>query len=383
MKTKELEPSEKSCWIVGGDFHLLKKPGMWSGRAEIAGDDIYAMKQLADIAREYEADVILLGDTLDAVTNLPRPVVVLQSLLGPLIAEGHKVRYIQGQHEIVVQAHYENYPWLSVCKGTEHMHGCTFDFLGKRAFALDYFPQAFEALNLACIPSDTEVLFLHGTAEEVFEMSHHFSIENIPDHVRLILAGDYHEPIDHTTESGQRIVYTGSAWMRSASEPMDKYVLKVTEKAGELSIERIPLKTRPILRYSVLTDAQKHGDITLDESLPEPLQKPVVIVDVPIDAEEYTLLAQSYHAHTLGSVVSGNTLEYINIGDDNDSDEQILERYVDRVAYSSEFEFTLDLMQNSTDDALQRLREKLGIETKDVVVAPVGATADEGEVNLT
>lgn len=381
MKIRNLPQGSKKSAIITADIHLLKKPGMWSGRAEIAGDDVFAMQQIVDLARQHDSDLYILGDTLDAVTTLPRPVIVAQSLLEPLATDGHLVRYIQGQHEIVVQAHYENYPWLSVCRGAEHMHACVFDFFGKKAFALDYFPQAFEALNFACIPDDTEVLFLHGTAEEVMGIGFHFSMANVPDHVKYIFAGDYHEPVHHQDEHNRQLTYTGSAWLRSADEPLDKYVLKVEPgSGGELMAERIPLKTRTVLKYSQMKEEQKAGDITLDDALPEPLRKPVVIVDMPIDEEEYARLVENFHLHSVGSVVTDSQFEYINVGDEDDTDEQILEHFVDRRQCESEFSFTLDVIQNSVEDALQRLREKLGISTDDITAEPVAA--GNVEINL-
>lgn len=378
MKINELEAANKETAIIAADVHLLKKPGMWSGRSEIAGDDVFALQQIAELTKEYDADLYLLGDTLDSVTNLPRPVIVVQAVLEPLIADGHSVRYLQGQHEIVVQAHYENYPWLSVCRGAEHIHGCTFDFFGRRAFALDYFPPVFEALNLSFIPEDTEVLFLHGTAMEVHGIGFHFAMENVPSHVKTIFAGDYHEATGHEL-NGTKLCYPGSAWMRSVSEPLDKSVLKVTKEGDNIQVERIPLKTRTILKYSNMDEQQKAEGVAIDESLPETMRRPLVIVDTPIVEDEYSRLAEHFHVYTAGSKVSEKLFEYINSGDTK-SDEDILSQYVDKEGFESQFAFTLDVIQSSVGDAVQRLKERLNITTDDVTVDE--SESDNTEINL-
>lgn len=376
MKHGTLSSTSCNSIIIAADIHLRKKPGMWANRAEIAGDDVFAFQQIAELAVKNDSDLYILGDTMDSVTNLPRPLVVARECLKPVLEKKLAVRYIQGQHEIVVQAHYDNYPWLSLIDGTEHMHRCRFELFGKKAYALDYFPESFEALNFAIVPDDTEVLFLHGTAKEVFPLGGHFSVENLPESVKFVFCGDYHVPVLHEWDD-KVLIYTGSAWLQSAAEPTEKSALKVNH---DFTMERIPIKTRPIYRYSEIVDDLSILSSPPDTALPEALRRPIVIVDAEIDSQESTQLAENAHIYNVGSSSESSGSVFINVAEDY-SDEEILERFADKQEHPSEFEFTLDVIQNPAIDALSRLRGKLGIEDVDVR-AKVNTHVDEPEINL-
>jgi len=385
VKIETLNDSSKKTAIIAADIHLLKKPGMW-GRAEIAGDDIFALQQIVDIVKEYDADLYLLGDVLDSVTNLPRPLVVAQQLLEPLITAGHKVRYIQGQHEIVVQAHYNNYPWMSLVSGTEHMAERQFNFLGKHAYAFDYFSETFELERLAKIPENTEVLFMHGTAAEVFPMAAHFSLANIPQHVRTIFAGDYHVATEYKEDSGRILIYTGSTRLTACDESPDKSVIMASlTDEGLLQYQRLPLKSRTVVKYSELPKLiLERGKLPEDTELPEQLRKPVILINQPIDRVEYVRLAEYSHLYSTSGASPNSSCEMIIEDVERQTDEEILARYVDREKYPEEFAFTLDIIQNPIDNALKRLRDKLGILDDDFNIKMPAAVAqtEETKINL-
>ena len=372
---KKLPDSTKECAIFAADMHILKKPGMWSGRAEIKGDDLFALNQVVDTAIEHQADLYLGGDILDAVTNLPRPIVNIQEAFNRYFAaveDGH-IRYIQGQHEIVVNAHYENYPWLSLIPQCEYMGHTSFKFFGFKAFALDYFSLAFEDLLLSQIPKGTQVLFLHGSADVATPFEPHFHVEKLPDTVKIILAGDWHICSEYALPNNGRLFYPGSTWMNSSSECIEKHVLKVTKDGNALKVDQIPLKTRPIYKVSTLDLEKPLQDQILDDpnliaQLPEELQTPVFIVDVPTDPAGYAQLMQHGHIHTTGSANPDvPTVDEVN-KERKLSNEEILARYADKDKYPDQFQFTLDVIENPAQDAIERLKEKLGITEEDLAV---------------
>ena len=345
--------------ILVGDLHVLKKPGMWSGRQEIAGDDEFALMQISDLCREKKADLYLLGDTLDALTNMPRPMVLLKKYLEPLIEAGHKVRYIQGQHEMIVSNDLTNYPWMDLIDGTEHLHGKSFDLMGRKAYALDYFPESFQHLELSKVPEDCEVLFLHGTAAEIVPFNAHFSMDLVKDDT-IVFAGDYHEPLDYVHGDGRSVHYTGSMHLRSTSEPREKSVIFLDGSKDVSEFERLPLKTRKIVKLTEL-DAELY-DTTARADVPENIQKPIVLIDRPAAREELHKLAQDTHVYiTPAANPDIPTPEEMDEQEDT-SDEEILARYISKEEFPVEFQFTLDLLQNPAGDAMRRLRKTLEIE---------------------
>ena len=385
-KKKSLYDSSSECAVIAGDLHLLRKPGMWSGRSEISGDDIYALQQVVDIAKDAKADLYLLGDVLDAVSILPRPLVGMKKALTDYPFDKQCVRYIQGQHELVVQANYENYPWLSMIDGTEHMAAHPFKFLGFNAFALDFFPQAFEDMYLSTIPTGTEVLFLHGTADMVMPLNSHFTMDKIPESVKVIFAGDYHVGGEYIYESRVKLLYTGTTWFTESTEPIDKYVYMVTKNGKSLDIKQVQLRTRPIYKVSDLDMTQDTVTLptwTYLSELPEKMREPVIIVNEPIDQVDYAkLVVLGGHTHTTGSANPDvPSLEAV-AREEEMSNAEILERYCDAEKYPAEFAFTLDVIENPVEDAIQRLKTKCGIEEEGgdaEVLATVGAVNLDGD----
>jgi len=384
-KKQKVKSTGRNKAILAADLHLLKKPGMWAGRAEISGDDIFALKQIAELAIEKDADLYLLGDVLDSATNLPRPIVAAQQALGTLADEG-RVFFIQGQHELIVQAHYENHPWLSLIRGTQHIGGASFEFMGCKAFALDYFPAAFEALEFSKIPADTDILMLHGTSDTAMPIAPHFSMKSLEKfkNLKIVFAGDYHQPLELVSPGNVRLFYTGSTWQISANEPREKSVLFVEKSDGVLSINRLPLRTRKILKLSELYNIDGELDVSSlteepDETLPKELRMPVLLIDVPADQSLYEELAQNAHLHTTSSanpdvVTRENADSELELSND-----QILQMYADKEAHPEKFAFTLDIIENSVEPVLKRLKDKFKIEEVDLTI---GAESQTTEINL-
>lgn len=372
--------TKNSSTIIAGDLHLLKKPGMWSGRSEIAGDDVFALEQLVEICGK-DSDLMLLGDVFDTVTNLPRPIMAATKLLQGLATQ-KRLRFIQGQHEIVCQAHYENYPWLSLIDGAEHVGGKKFEFMGFKAYGMDYFPLAFESLEFAKAPKDIDILFMHGTIDTAMPMAFHFTADSLKQFtdLRMLFAGDYHQAIDLVV-GDCTVMYTGSTWQISADEPRAKSVIKVTRSGDAITVERIPLKTRKIVKLSELFDAHFDMDLAplkdIDKSLPKELQLPVILVDQPTPPELYEQLAQHGHLYTTSAANPDLPTRELVDKYGELSNAEILQGYVDKEKNPEQFAFTLDVIENSAEDAVKRLKDKLGIKDVDHTI-PAAAP----EINL-
>jgi len=348
--------------VITADLHLKRKPGLWSGRAEIAGDDEYAFEQVVDYVIENKCDLYLLGDVLDSVTNMPRPLCILEEQMAKLKSNEIVVRYIQGNHEMVAGGAHEQSPWLSVFKHAEGINGMPFDFMGLKAYALDYFPLAFAPMVLSQVPSDAEVLFMHGTVDSVTPFNHHFEAEMIPEHVKMVFAGDWHEHAVVSLDDGRQLFYPGSTYLCSASEATDKYFLEVDPA---LNVTSVPLKGRVIMKSS---DLQARGsfddldkELAVDDTLPEALQRPVVIVDTPCSTEDYVRLGEHAHVYTLAKATKTPTIE-VDLSSDFLSNAEILEQCMDKEAHPGEFKFILDVIENPASDAIDRLKEELAVE---------------------
>lgn len=354
--------------IVCSDLHLLKKPGMWSGRADIQGDDKFALHQIIDLCIEYKADLYILGDVLDTATTLPRPLVILQQEFARLkeAAPDTVIRYIQGQHEMSVQSYAEHRPWLDVVGMAEHISRKSFDFLGLKAYALDYFPPGFSVEAFSTIPEDAEVLFLHGTADQAMPFNPHFHVEEIPQNVRLVFAGDYHDPIELAYPRGDqekgKLMYCGSTWMTETSEAGPRYVFLAEHDGEDIVWQRLQLKTRPIFWYSKLEDGLLEQSF---DDLPEEVRKPLVLIDLPVDADELGLISTKAFTYITRSGKPGESFADRTLTCEEEeelSDSIVLGRFVDEHTQKSEFEFTLDVLNSPVEDAVGRLKQRLGVQ---------------------
>lgn len=346
--------------ILSGDLHLLRKPGLWASRSEIAGDDIFALDQVIQICLDNDATPFFLGDVLDSVSNLPRPLVALHGALKRL---NKPFKFMQGNHDSIKAGHSDgSYTWLSILDGAEHVDGKVFEFEGKKAYALDYFPEPEAKEALLTIPSDTEVLFLHGSCDLAMPINYHFKAEDLPSSVKYVFAGDWHICESFKLPNGGVLWYTGATYLTRVTEPLDKYVLKVWADGSDLKIEKVPLKTRPVYRASELSSAV---GILTDTRLPEEVQRPLVLVDTYMEEEDYEEMAKYGHLYTTYKAMP----MAISNRDDVEkiiNDEDLMKEYVTPEDKPILFKFLMNLLKGSVETAINILKADLEFDLKTV-----------------
>jgi hypothetical protein len=148
-----------------------------------------------------------------------------------------------------------------------------------------------------------------------------------------------------------------------------------------IAISRVPLLTRKIVRLSELFNNDCMDDLesikVKDPALPQSLQTPVILVDLPVTADEDLMHRLSAIGHlytTSGANPDVPTRELVS-GTAQMSNRDILRNYADEVAHPSQFEFTLDVIEGPVDQAVKRLKDRLGIKDSDHVAGVVDDTA--------
>jgi DNA repair exonuclease SbcCD nuclease subunit len=385
--------SGNSKAVITADLHLKTKPGLWSGRSEICGDDEYGLQQVVDVAADHGADLYILGDALDKVSNLPRPSVLLQRHLSRVLAGDSTVRYIQGNHDMVAQDDYATEPWLSVVHGEhgvrpQHIDGCLFDFCGMAGYALDFFPAAYAEETLASVPSEAQVLMLHGSVSLCMP-NYQFTPELIPEHIQYVFAGDWHPYSMFKPRDGLRIMYPGDTYMWRTSEDQDKYCLLVEQTDDGIDVTPIKLNRRPVFYVSdflteneqvdtdELTAAINNADLPADA--PEELHTPVMLLDAAVSAEKLAVLRQSVYLYSLAQSSDDSLTALQTPQEDDQSDAEVLEQFMPREQDAMVFDFTLDVIQNGVTNALERLKEKLEVSEEDIL-AMMKPTGDDDMV---
>jgi GTP cyclohydrolase FolE2 len=109
----------------------------------------------------------------------------------------------------------------------------------------------------------------------------------------------------------------------------------------------------------------------------------VILVDMPTDGATYEKLAEFAHLYTTSGanpdIPTPDTIAQVA----KLSNSEILEQFVDKAKKPEEFAFTLDVIENPVEDAVKRLKDKMGIKDVDRTVqtgpVEVNLEAEDGE----
>jgi hypothetical protein len=234
--------------IIQGDLHFSettysKLPQMW-------GDTEFALQQLVNRALRHNHDIVLAGDYLD--TKTPKAILLRTffRILKAALDVGRKVYVVQGQHDMgkipfACILDHPNIIWLN----KQLVQTDIGDVYG-----LDYQPRTILADEIAKVPPCVLLVLHqmgqeacdHGPKDDLNVRSWDMTFGDVPQHAEFIIAGDYHAPLDGITD-GRKWAYTGSATIRSFTEPQNKSFIELTSDGTNISMVRIPLLTRPML----------------------------------------------------------------------------------------------------------------------------------------
>lgn len=253
-------------FVFAADLHL--DTHIWSNTPEVQGDAFDAAAQVFNHTVHSKAKALVLGG--DIFNRHPTSEVVRFWLVAmkALKDAGIKVYAIQGQHGRTANG----VPWHSIENSCMDIHRQTIPiFNGVNLFALERMPGVMlkEHLDELKDRKDIQVLVLHqllkGTVPDI-QGSDSWDLDPdwVPEHIKLVLLGDLHEPLEIQPRL-TKFIYNGSTCLRSISEPSDKSFLVVKE---DLSVERIPLSTRVFKTYVIFAESQLKAAVDNIVALP-------------------------------------------------------------------------------------------------------------------
>jgi len=305
--------------ILFGDSHLdLHK---WADRPTLAGDSFCSFRQIVDLSIAKEASaVIAAGDLIDIRLPGSGVVMFVREQLQRLNKHGIQFCYIQGQHD------YADPPWLSsIDQNTIHMDKKLIEIEGIRFYGLDWRRSNELAEDLKNIPSKTQILVAHQVWSEFMgEGRSEGSWDQIPEHVKVLFTGDFHETHVLKTERGLRVISPGSTNLRKVNENTDKFVFILTRKNRQWRWHKHKLQTRRKLKRTVMSaDDLRHFKATIggaldklavelaDEGYPEEIRKPILYVkyDATLDCIGDIMEAVGDKAHLFESPQKYNKRE--------------------------------------------------------------------------
>lgn len=275
--------------VVSSDLHneycaYVTHPEMW-------GDSYHATRQLVDYAGQYGVPLILAGDLFDkaypdsyTLMRVFRMVNQLGNRPDPL-----NVLFTQGQHELC-----RRQPWLSLAGHPEHLHEVPYDIKGVGVYGLDWLPADQLAAAMPKVPGQCSVLVCHQVWAEFMgsiACPEGSLAELVPDHVRLVITGDFHgHRVLHLKNKNGRpftVLSPGSTTLQAIGEDPVKYCFLVLSDGREFEVRSLPLRGRRFLHASVRSDGQLADVAGLlssyevpaeDLALPAELRKPMYVV---------------------------------------------------------------------------------------------------------
>jgi len=246
--------AEAGQFVALGDLHLSRL--IYSGLPNMVGDGEFALKQFADycIASEIR-DAIFLGDNLDARFSPPDVLHVFFEHVGRMLSAGTSIHVLQGQH-----CRHMTIPIPLIADGLwtgdaklNSAHERCMSLGGISVYGLDWTPKTNLREAIERVSPEAEVFCGHQLIRQVLNIGKEEDEDScwdldlgwLPDSIKLALMADWHGRPQEGEFGELRWVYTGSATLRSISEPVKKSFVRVFREEDSLAIERIPLKTRP------------------------------------------------------------------------------------------------------------------------------------------
>lgn len=279
--------SVKEC-ILTGDLHLRKN--LWKNRHDLVGDTYFALGQIVQLCKQRHADVIIAGDVFDSPRPSAEDVLVLQEAGEVLAGEGLDLYLIQGNHD-------QSSPsWADTCGLVLPIHKHAFTILGEvRVYGLDYCPPSELQASLLTVPKDIDLLVCHQLLDLFFpKQGNNMEASWVPDHLKMVLVGDFHETLIKEDRRGIKFISPGSTSMQKINEVPAKSVFSLSCPNHKLNLERVPILSRKHFEYQlrveedlgrVLDDIRIYvrGDerLLLPENLRRPLVKICYCPDIP------------------------------------------------------------------------------------------------------
>jgi len=354
--------------LFASDTHL--HPTIWDDLPEVWGDAYRAFDQICLRAVEDdEVTTLLLGG--DVFDRQPRSCAMacFNRNMDRLREAGVPVYAIQGQHgRVYNHERDEVVPWPNVHDHVSNLNEQEVKLFPKfNLLGLDYRgPEELEK-RIKKIPKRVTAVMLHQMIRggvPMIEDVHNwdFDAEWFPKHVKLVLAGDLHLPVEFDVPGG-KLIYNGATVLRSISEPADKSYTLVGE---DMSIERVPIESRVFKQAKIFAD-QDLGKTVEAASEMEPDGVLYVRYDPRIEEVEEKLRAvgEGIHFYFKPSPVVDTVVGRGEVTlPDNVSPEGVLGEFVDRDKKPALHELVLSLLQAENEKAALEYQRRKALETE-------------------
>jgi hypothetical protein len=354
--------------VFAADLHLT--PLIWQDYPELREDSYNALMQILSYCLENRPTALILGgDVWNRSRPDPDSVVRFVRSVDTLVEAGIDVYAIQGQHERATP------PWTNVHKSIKYVGD------GRVSRIVDGDIGTFTMRGFDCQPANSireavkvakdecDIMLVHQLARQMINIEGAWDFDEtwVPANVKLILAGDYHEPV----KSG-RLYYSGSTHMRSIDERTQRSFITVGKK---FKVTRHKLEQRGVIEVLVndenqLAAAEKTIAAFKYGGRHEDIGRPVVYArinaDVPNVIERLKVACEDKHGGKFlkPKIIGGGVevVEQIQLPEGEVTLESCLSQAVDRDTDPKLHSFVLALLKSKEPRAVcEATRAELGL----------------------
>jgi hypothetical protein len=279
-------------FAAAADLHF-DASGSWRHRG-IVGDAEFGLSQVVDFCLDRRPGVLLLlGDLFHRPTPQQAAVRAFSDQVERLrgIVE---VRYVLGDHD-------GGQDWPALRGWAEHVDRQAFEVGNSRlvAYGLDYRSRGSLQLSLAAVPPIASLLVTHQKVDAFVGKDAQMSLaDDLPAHVRYVLAGDYHEYVWGETDAGQQVWSPGSTHATTVDQDSPRGFIVGSLSGDDLTCERAIIRSRRIVRVTLGTAEALDRFLGADMAsimaeadaapVPDAIRRPIV------DVRYYTDLPHAY-----------------------------------------------------------------------------------------
>jgi len=256
------------------DLHIKPDLKIWHTQ-QAKNDFILSCKQLEKIIAENNISTLLIaGDIFDSPKISSDCLYnIYKHLFRPVRNLGCDIYYISGQHDNVSP------PWLSVFPDINYVNEKRFKIGSWTAYGLDYKSEPREIITNLHDP----ILLTHQVWSDFIPQGL-CSSSDIPEDVKLVLSGDFHQFKIIELYNNRKLVSIGPFCHSSshASRLIDSGMVLVDDN---LNVEYIKFLQRPIYRFSGSENIEEIYNFVLEDSREirrKILEFEIPDVDIPV-----------------------------------------------------------------------------------------------------
>lgn len=373
-------------FVVAGDLHLWP---VMQERLRLRGDSFWAAEQVFQYAIDNKLPVVHTGDFFDLGER--GGVATVLNWATKWIPRLPGFIYVVGNHDYPgITDGKRNEDWLSSVfdvnsnksKIIDVSSGCCHNFGGRLVCGFRHQPNrdaALDELHKLEKLLDAPVVLCHQNLRQLLSLEGQWELDADTDFNGLpagsvVVCGHVHKPFKQVLPNGTVVISPGSTVSTSFDECHDKSFPVITLEGGNVSVERIPLRSRHIVVADVdegnlaeiLQGLQYRGD---EQGLPEEVRKPVLYARYPRDSSVLSRLAAECEVkdwHFLGvptrTTAEGKT-EAVREEDQNEESNEIVDAVsrhaeVGTILYETAVELqTTGQVSEAIDRAIKKIME--------------------------